>query len=167
MIRIQAKGHVVTETCYHCSKPIKSHCRGERGGVTYKGPLCSSHYERLRRHGDPLAWKKKGPNKGKVFKKVGTRYYTELGYVRVYQPDHPNATKRGEVLEHRLVMSQHLGRALYPEENVHHLNGVRDDNRIENLELWCKPPRKNVRVADAIRDCKEFLAKYEGERHCE
>lgn len=57
------------------------------------------------------------------------------GYILVHAPDHPNAEKRGYIPEHRLVMSKHLNRPLKPWEMVHHINGIRDDNRLENLKL--------------------------------
>jgi hypothetical protein len=58
------------------------------------------------------------------------------GYVQLLCPDHPFADSKGYVLEHRLVMEAHMGRTLLPTEVVHHINGVRDDNRIENLMLF-------------------------------
>lgn len=57
------------------------------------------------------------------------------GYLEVYTPRHPNATKQGYVLQHRLIMEQYLERLLLLTEIVHHKNGNRQDNRIENLQI--------------------------------
>jgi hypothetical protein len=65
---------------------------------------------------------------------VGYKLRTD-GYVDIYQPDHPFASKAGYVRQHRLVMEKHLGRFLLPSEDVHHRNDIKSDNRIENLEL--------------------------------
>jgi hypothetical protein len=64
----------------------------------------------------------------------GTFIDRSKGYVLAYAPDHPCATNRGYVYEHRLVMERELGRFLRRDEHVHHRNGKRWDNRIENLE---------------------------------
>lgn len=58
------------------------------------------------------------------------------GYRVVYNPHHPFAKKRGYIFEHRLVMEKHLGRYLESQEVVHHINDKRDDNRLENLQLF-------------------------------
>lgn len=85
------------------------------------------------------------------------------GYVYAYSPDHPARSGgkcKRQVLEHRLVMEKVLGRYLLPNENVHHINGNRSDNRPENLELWVKKQPLGQRVSDLVAYAREILALY-------
>ena len=75
-------------------------------------------------------------------------------YKRYVGHEHPHADKAGCIMEHRYIMEQHLGRYLSSHERIHHKNGVRDDNKIENLELWVgskDPP--GIRVSDNSTPC--------------
>ena len=80
----------------------------------------------------------------------------------VRAPDHPRARKSPYIFEHILVAEELLGRYLEPGESVHHRNGVRDDNRPENLELWTRPQPTGIRVSDAIAWAHEILERYDG-----
>lgn len=64
--------------------------------------------------------------------------------------------------EHRVIMSQILGRELLPGEEAHHKNGVRHDNRPENLELWVVSQPAGQRAEDLVVWAQEILERYEG-----
>lgn len=81
----------------------------------------------------------------------------------ILAPDHPRAGKGRYVFEHILVMEQLLNRYLLPGESVHHLNGVRGDNRPENLELWTRPQPAGIRVSDAVSWARQILQRYTGD----
>lgn len=102
---------------------------------------------------------KKDENGHSLTRKRKTKHSN--GYIRVYYPTHPDANKRGHIAEHRLVMEQHLGRRLTKTETIHHINGKRDDNRLENLELWASGHPRGQRIEDLITYAKEILTKYD------
>lgn len=124
--------------CVHCSESRRQHARG----------LCSRCYVIGRRDGtlneigrpimSPASYSTR-------VREVGERYLSDDGYVRI-------VTELGIVTEHRAAMERHIGRKLVVGETVHHKNGIREDNRIENLELWFKsrPQPAGQRINDLI-----------------
>lgn len=105
------------------------------------------HYERQRKTGDvgPVGRLKAAPGEGTT---------TGDGYRRITLVDGRN------VAEHRYVMEQIIGRLLLSDETVHHINGVRSDNRPENLELWSSSHPRGQRVQDKVAWAREILALY-------
>jgi hypothetical protein len=106
----------------------------------------SDPYAATRWHIKPGALKPSSALKGSV---------TAMGYRRFSVNGH-------EISEHRLVMEAHLGRKLLHHENVHHKNGDKLDNRLENLELWSKSQPAGQRVEDLLVWAQEIIQLYGG-----
>lgn len=125
-------------------------------GVVSKG-LCQSHYRVARLGNDPETFVMR-PKGGKP---LGTRKLRS-GYVivKVDSASVFHQDVRGWIQEHRLVMQQHLGRPFFPDENVHHINGDKTDNRLENLELWTQSQPPGQRVEDKIQWATALLTQY-------
>ena len=87
-------------------------------------------------------------------------HLNKSGYMQIYDPKSIYKSGSQFVFQHRQVMGEHLGRPLLPNENVHHKNGDRADNRLENLELWSKSQPAGQRVADKLKWAREIIALY-------
>ena len=107
--------------------------------------MCSAHYNRWLRGRDI--------NKRPIKREPSSGYIDANGYRVVYR-------EGKNILEHRWIISQELGRPLLRHETVHHLNGDRSDNRRENLELWSSYQPSGQRVEDKVAYAKEILALY-------
>lgn len=92
---------------------------------------------------------------GKYPRRIPDTKYNFSGYILIYKPNHPFASKRGFLMEHRLVMEKKLGRYLEKYEIIHHKNGIKDDNRIENLQIVTRHIHVKMRTKVVCPFCQE------------
>lgn len=108
---------------------------------------CLPHWQRNKKHGHPQTDKP-------IQERINEGFTYKDGY-KVKKIDGK------QVGEHRLLMEEKLGRSLFPDEEVHHKNGVKDDNDPDNLELWTTSHPSGQRVSDKLVWAHELIKRYE------
>jgi hypothetical protein len=120
----------------------------------YARQMCRTHYRRFMKHGDPR------PEMPLRARRAHGRVNHGYRIVTVRPEERWLVHGRMSELEHRLVMARLLGRALTPDESVHHRNGDRLDNDPGNLELWSRWQPRGQRVRDKLEWAIELLQRY-------
>lgn len=123
-------------------------------------PICTSKFQPKRKEQVfcSLPCRQRNNAKGRLGQRTGPRSapykprMTKDGYLRMYAGKHPFAGGRKEVHIHDMVMELRLGRRLIPGECVHHINGCKTDNRLENLELMSHSQHSSIHMTQIVKN---------------
>lgn len=120
-----------------CTKP--AHAKG----------FCKNCHKKFIKYGDAQ------------YKKPIQKRLTSNGYVAWHEPENIHSMSDGNVLEHRYIIGEEIGRRLTREENVHHKDGNRTNNDRDNLELWNTSQPPGQRIEDKLKWAREIIKMYE------
>ncbi|MES2875425.1 MAG: HNH endonuclease [Bacteroidota bacterium] len=147
--------------------------RKSHTGLTWHCRECINSKTRKRRKENPTQWEKQRDKNFinrrekmgidpsiRLIAKKGEGYISRDGYKSFKRTGHPCADKNGRCQASHLVIYENLGKVIQKGESVHHKNGDRLDNRIENLEIWTTSQPPGQRVEDKITWAVEFLTQY-------
>jgi HNH endonuclease len=175
--RIISKLETGSKKCMHC-KQEKEYSefgsnRANFDGLHFWCKICARKKCTEYRHRTPDAWEREKHMRFvnwreklgidpsiKLRGKNGEGYVNKQGYLTFKKKDHPCADKNGRAQASHLVIYEHTGRVLKKGESVHHKNGMRLDNSIENLEIWTTSQPAGQRIEDKVNWCIEFLNEY-------
>jgi len=142
-------GGKVSIRCANCGKELlRLPCRLRRG-KNFCNRHCKAEWQTINCKGNASpSWK-------------GGRRKDKSGYIEVYMPAHHRNRRSGYVYEHILVAEEKYGEPITKEYHVHHLNGIKDDNRPENLVRIRPENHKRTTVRDIlqqrIRELEQFI----------
>ncbi len=147
------------KACAECAREILPWSRHRRCPGCRAKNLCQCGQPKMVKSATCSTCRKSGGESNANWR--GGRTTHKRGYVMVWVPEHPRGTRSNYVFEHILVMEVSIGRSLIGGESVHHRNGVRSDNRMENLELWTRPQPTGIRVQIATVWARNTIELYD------
>jgi hypothetical protein len=150
--------------CKNCKKEVNRKAFGLCNSCYIKLRDQSPEYKERRRNYSLRKYRERNnlPLDMPIKEKKGF-FKNSSGYIYLCKKGHKNANAHSVIAEHTFVMSEFLGRPLKKGESVHHKNGIRHDNRIENLELWHKTHPPGQRLEDKLEWARNLLKEYENE----
>ena len=122
-----------------CSRKCNAIYQNKLKAENFKVPKCKTCGKETRRQSkakycSPKCQHEASKGAGNHRWKGGRKKHSQ-GYIYIYMPEHKNCDCAGYMLEHRVIIENNIGRLLTKKECVHHINGIKDDNRTENLIL--------------------------------